>query len=73
VEAARVLARQAGRKSVCLSGGVFQNRVLLELATAGLQKAGLAVYLNRQVPANDSGLQLGQAWHALKGYMEKAG
>ncbi len=71
VEAARVLARQSGLKSVCLSGGVFQNRVLLEHVTAGLQKAGLTVYTNRQVPANDGGIALGQAWYALKGYKEK--
>lgn len=71
VEAAVWLAREAGLKTVCLSGGVFQNRVLLELVTAGLQKAGLAVHSNRLVPANDGGIALGQAWYALKGYVQK--
>ena len=71
VEAARLLAKQNGFKTVCLSGGVFQNRVLLELVKAGLEKSGLAVHSNSQVPANDGGIALGQAWYALKGYKEK--
>ena len=62
------LAGAAGLKTVCLSGGVFQNRTLLELVTGGLEKKGLTVYSNRLVPANDGGIALGQAWYALKGY-----
>lgn len=46
---------------VALSGGVFQNRLLLESVAAGLGEAGLSVLLQRQVPANDGGLSLGQA------------
>lgn len=72
VGAARLLAEGAGLRAVCLSGGVFQNRVLLELVTAGLEKSGLAVHSNSRVPANDGGIALGQAWYALKGYKEKA-
>lgn len=66
--AAARLARASGLKTVCLSGGVFQNRALLEGVTASLERAGLKVYSNRQVPANDGGLSLGQAWYALAGY-----
>lgn len=66
--AAARLARAEGLKTVCLSGGVFQNRALLEGVTAALEKEGLKVYSNRQVPANDGGLSLGQAWYALSGY-----
>ncbi|MDD2806299.1 MAG: carbamoyltransferase HypF [Elusimicrobiales bacterium] len=62
------LAREYGLKTVCLSGGVFQNRTLLELVTRKIGKAGLKVLSNRQVPASDGGLALGQAWYALKGY-----
>ena len=72
VGAARLLAQEAGLKTVCLSGGVFQNRVLLELVKAGLEKSGLAVHSNSQVPANDGGIALGQAWYALKGYKQIA-
>jgi hydrogenase maturation protein HypF len=46
---------------VALSGGVLQNKVLLELLTAGLQARGLRVLTHAQVPTNDGGLALGQA------------
>lgn len=46
---------------IALSGGVFQNRLLLESVAAGLSEAGLQVMIQRQVPANDGGLSLGQA------------
>lgn len=50
-----------GTKTAVLSGGVFQNRVLLELVTDGLYGRGFHVLAPRQVPANDGGLSLGQA------------
>ncbi len=50
-----------GLRSVALSGGVFQNRILLEQLVHRLQQAGLVVLTHRQVPANDGGLSLGQA------------
>jgi hydrogenase maturation protein HypF len=46
---------------VALSGGVFQNRVLLEEVVARLESGGRRVLCPRQVPANDGGLALGQA------------
>ncbi|NEV63137.1 carbamoyltransferase HypF [Thiorhodococcus minor] len=46
---------------IALSGGVFQNRILLESVQAQLTAAGLEVLLQRQVPPNDGGLSLGQA------------
>lgn len=48
-------------KTVALSGGVFQNRVLLELVIERLQRLGFTVLSQRQVPSNDGGLALGQA------------
>ncbi len=68
--AASSLAKSAGVAAVCLSGGVFQNRALLEGLTAALTASGFTVYSNRQVPANDGGISLGQAWYALKGYRQ---
>ncbi len=47
-------------KSVALSGGVFQNRLLLETLIARLEEKGFQVYINRLVPPNDGGLSLGQ-------------
>lgn len=55
------LAWRHGCRTLALSGGVFQNRPLLESVKARLEAAGLAVLLQRQVPANDGGLSLGQA------------
>jgi hydrogenase maturation protein HypF len=46
---------------VALSGGVFQNKLLLELVTRRLTAQGLDVLTHRLVPANDGGLALGQA------------
>ena len=52
---------QRNLNEVALSGGVFQNRLLLESVLARLEKVGFTVYTNRQVPPNDGGLSLGQA------------
>ena len=52
---------ETGLHVVALSGGVFQNRLLLEQLTAGLRDQGFQVYFNRRVPPNDGGLSLGQA------------
>jgi len=48
-------------ETVILSGGVWQNLRLLDLAVAGLEAAGLDVRIHRTVPPNDGGLALGQA------------
>ncbi|MGI8586618.1 MAG: carbamoyltransferase HypF [Chloroflexia bacterium] len=52
---------ETGLGRVALSGGVFQNRLLLEQLMTRLEETGFQVYLNRQVPPNDGGLSLGQA------------
>ncbi|HVB74929.1 MAG TPA: carbamoyltransferase HypF [Ktedonobacteraceae bacterium] len=49
-----------GLNSVALSGGVFQNRLLLETLIARLEEMGFQVHINRRVPPNDGGLSLGQ-------------
>jgi hydrogenase maturation protein HypF len=56
--------RRTGLRQVALSGGCFQNRRLLESCVDGLRRAGLQPYANQQVPTNDGGLSLGQAWVA---------
>lgn len=53
--------QQTGLVEVALSGGVFQNRLLLEHLLVRLQALEFRVYLNRRVPPNDGGLSLGQA------------
>ena len=51
-----------GENTVALSGGVFQNRLLLELATEKLENAGFSVLWNHAVPPGDGGLALGQLY-----------
>jgi hydrogenase maturation protein HypF len=46
---------------VVLSGGVFQNQVLLEAARAMLTGADFEVFTHHRVPTNDGGISLGQA------------
>lgn len=55
------VARDTEITQVALSGGVFQNRLLLRLATAALEQAGLNVLTHHLVPCNDGGISLGQA------------
>lgn len=50
-----------GIRTVALSGGVFQNKLLLEQTLAPLKGLQFKVYLNRRVPPNDGGISLGQA------------
>jgi hydrogenase maturation protein HypF len=50
-----------GSSEVILSGGVWQNMVLLNRSWDLLERAGFDVYVHRLVPANDGGLSLGQA------------
>lgn len=46
---------------VCLSGGCFQNARLLLGSVTALQSEGFEVFFQREVPANDGGISLGQA------------
>ncbi|MGQ9524326.1 MAG: carbamoyltransferase HypF [Armatimonadota bacterium] len=55
------LAEQTGERRVCLSGGCFQNLLLLEETVRRLEDCGLQVFWHSSVPANDGGLSLGQA------------
>jgi hydrogenase maturation protein HypF len=63
---AAAMAGRAGESRVLLSGGCFQNRALTEGCLQALRAAGFEAYWHRQVPPNDGGLALGQAWAALK-------
>ncbi len=48
-------------KTIILTGGVFQNRLLSQGVSGGLQKYGFKVLTPSQIPANDGGISLGQA------------
>ncbi|MEI8216799.1 MAG: carbamoyltransferase HypF [Eubacteriales bacterium] len=47
---------------VALSGGVFQNKILMEKTLELLRKEGFETYYNISVPPNDGGISLGQAY-----------
>lgn len=51
-------------KKVALSGGVFQNNIILNRTFKMLKEKGFAVFTNFQVPVNDGGISLGQAFIA---------
>jgi hydrogenase maturation protein HypF len=73
---ARTIAAVAARaretqsfRVVGLTGGVFQNRRLTELATDELTRAGFEVWLSERVPCNDGGLAFGQLVEATASAM----
>jgi hydrogenase maturation protein HypF len=57
----KTIAKESKIKQVALSGGVFQNRLLLKLTLAALKREGFDVLTHRLVPPNDGGVSLGQA------------
>jgi hydrogenase maturation protein HypF len=65
------LGREAtGLATIALSGGVFQNLLLLERTVAGLEARGFRVLTHGRVPPNDGGISLGQA--AIAGALDAA-
>ncbi|RCJ23537.1 carbamoyltransferase HypF [Nostoc sp. ATCC 43529] len=61
VEMVKLLCQENIINHVVLTGGVFQNCILLELVSKSLETLGIKVLTHRLVPANDGGLSLGQA------------
>jgi hydrogenase maturation protein HypF len=61
VAACRGVRGATGLEAVALSGGVFQNLLLLERMVAGLEADGFRVLVHSRVPPNDGGISLGQA------------
>ena len=60
-EMCQLIAGETGITQVGLSGGVFQNRLLLRKTIELLESSGFQVLTHRQVPCNDGGISLGQA------------
>lgn len=58
---AREICAREGIDTVALSGGVFMNRLLLQLLTRELKSMGLTVLIPQTVPVNDGCIAYGQA------------
>ena len=60
-EASEILRRKTGVNRIVLTGGVFQNRILLMNFWRELNEAGFEVSVPSAIPINDGGIALGQA------------
>ncbi|UCH50839.1 MAG: carbamoyltransferase HypF [Chloroflexota bacterium] len=60
-EMCQLIAKRTGINQVALSGGVFQNRLLLREVVPLLKAADLSVLTHKHIPCNDGGISLGQA------------
>jgi hydrogenase maturation protein HypF len=56
------IALRSKRKKVVLSGGCFQNTILLESAIDQLRNHGFAPYWHQRIPTNDGGISVGQIY-----------
>ncbi|MEO6526646.1 MAG: carbamoyltransferase HypF [Gemmatimonadaceae bacterium] len=72
VRGAERIREASGVGSIVLTGGVFMNAMLLELAADALARARFTVVAHRTVPCNDGGLSLGQAYVAACALEEEA-
>ena len=59
------VSEETGLRTAALSGGVFQNRLLLDLVRSELEEAGFRVLIHSLLPPNDGGIALGQAVAAM--------
>jgi hydrogenase maturation protein HypF len=66
LEVSEIIRNETSIEKIVLSGGVFQNKYLLEKTTQKLTKKMFKVYTNHQVPVNDGGISLGQLVVASK-------
>lgn len=66
IVAACIEARKSsGRNKTALSGGVFQNRLLLHLTEERLGQEGFEVLRHHMIPPNDGGIAIGQAAYGM--------
>lgn len=65
VQACVQIRRQTGRNTVALSGGVYQNLLLLRYSVERMEEEGFHVLTHHLIPPNDGGICLGQAAAAM--------
>jgi len=61
VKIALILRKEYRINKIALSGGVFQNKILLKMSLDLLNKEGFQVFTHQYLPCNDAGISLGQA------------
>jgi hydrogenase maturation protein HypF len=71
LDATMALGREAKIKKAALSGGVFQNILLLKMTSDLLEKNGFQALRHRRLPPNDGGVSLGQAALAAMKYRKE--
>jgi hydrogenase maturation protein HypF len=69
--ATAAISESYGVDTVVLSGGVFQNELLLEDVRSLAENGPLRIWTNRVVPPNDGGISLGQAALAAFGQFDQ--
>lgn len=62
----QMISEATGITTTALSGGVYQNQLLVRLTSEKLEKAGLQVLRHSLLPPNDGGIALGQAVAAMR-------
>jgi hydrogenase maturation protein HypF len=70
--AVNMLCESQGARTAVLSGGVFQNEMLLHDVKAILEPEAIRIWTNASVPPNDGGISLGQAALAVFGAVQHA-
>lgn len=66
VKACKQARKETGIDMVALSGGVYQNKLLLDYSVKMLEENDFHVLIHHMIPANDGGICLGQAVAAMK-------
>jgi hydrogenase maturation protein HypF len=66
VEQVQKISKKTGLKKVVLSGGSFQNRILIKKTEDSLRDVNFAVFSQSVIPSNDGGIALGQLAIAAK-------
>ena len=66
ISACAEIREEKGIRAAALSGGCFQNRLLLDMVKRGLEAEGFDVLIHHLVPPNDGGIALGQAAAAVQ-------
>ena len=57
------MAKKSTMNKIVLSGGCFQNRILLETTVARLTEIGCTPYWHQRIPSNDGGISAGQIYY----------